>query len=136
MADDPNVLEFNIEDFRLLYPRFADLSDEVLTLTFKQAALFVGNPGRRNIQPLEKREAIIFALMCHRLTKYLDGINGAAGPVSNATEGSVSIGFAIPSLNNHPYWYSTSCGQEFIALMAPYIYGGVQYTPPFAEPWG
>lgn len=124
--------------FRIRYPQFDDFDSATLEVVFEEAATFVGNPGRCRLSDGWQKQAI-YALMCHLLEMAIrskDSGGDGSGPMSSASEGTVSIGYGIPALNRKSWLTETDCGRKFAWIMALVTYGGRIYTPPYHHPWG
>jgi hypothetical protein len=72
--------------------------------------------------PFERKENIAMLVLAHLLSLSLRGANGGNGPITNASEGSVSVGFG--QLKNANWWTQTPYGSMFWSLFS-------RYTTPF-----
>jgi hypothetical protein len=118
-------------EFKQFKPQFADVADATLALYFSLACGIVDNTDAspfpyapdRNV---EVRRFILYALLCHLLTMDRNTRNsgGASGPMTAASEGSVSVSFAAPPLSDNAYYSETPCGRAFLAMIRPYALGG------------
>lgn len=68
--------------------------------------------------PFAQQENIAMLVVAHLLSLSLRGANGGTGPVSNASEGSVSVGFH--GLRNMNWWTQTPYGAMFWSLFSRY----------------
>jgi hypothetical protein len=86
------------------------------------------------------RQILLWALMCHLATLAWQGRQGQYGTLTNATEGSVTAGFTLPTLPVQGVtgaWYGlTACGLMAWTLLRRYALGGVSFKPPHYHPWG
>lgn len=128
------IVVFDPDEFRELYPQFADLTDIQLEFYFEQATAIIDNtecskvpydPPRNNL-----RKLILYALVCHLAELALRG-GGATGPMTNASEGSVSAGFATYSRQNGWWFNQTQCGATAYQLMLKFMVGGRLYRGCF-----
>ena len=135
---------FDPVNFRESFPQFTEelFTDAQLTNAFKVAATVIDNSPNALIpydpeKGIYDREVILNALTCHLLTMNIQARNGQPGPVASASEGSVSISFAVPSIDDNAYFLQTPCGQLFMQLIAKYAVGGL-YVGPDCDfhPWG
>ncbi len=140
------IVVFNPEDFRQDFPQFADpvkYTDRRLQSAFNAACLSVDNTDKSPIpyDPDKQdftRETLLYYLTCHILTMAEWGANGQSGPVTNATEGSVSVGFAAPQItnSNKSYFDETPCGRAFWQMSMRFRMGGRYYPACNYHPWG
>ncbi|OUO94800.1 DUF4054 domain-containing protein [Cloacibacillus sp. An23] len=122
------VISFDIAAFRAAYPQFADISDEQLQGFWDVACIISGlNRDGSVISDLDARQVILFMLVCHLATLYQRG--AVVGPLTSATEGSVSSGFAAPPYTLQNWWYlQTPCGAAYWEAMRPYRVGVRYYA--------
>ena len=128
------AVEFDVNEFRVIYPQFADITDAQLNYFFEAATILVDNSGRSKVPynppDVTTRKTILYALVCHLATLSLRG-GGVVGTLSNAAEGSVSTGFAVPQNPNAAWYNQTQCGAFAYQLMVPFIVGGRSYNGCF-----
>ena len=136
------VVVFDAVAFRESYPQFTEelLTDAQLQQAFSVACLIVDNTDQSYVpydpdNNILVRETLLYLLVCHLATLALWPI-GQAGPQSNATQGSVSVGFAIPQWPNGQYFNQTPCGQTFWTIAQRYLAGGRYYAAKVVHPWG
>lgn len=136
------VVVFDPAEFREAYPKFTTdlLSDGELQNAFEVACVVVDNTPKSKIpydpdNGVEIRKTLLYLLICHLATLALWPV-GQSGPQSNATQGSVSVGFAIPTWLNGQYFNQTPCGQTFWLLIQRYLIGGRYYAAKVFHPWG
>lgn len=134
------VVQFDAADFLELYPQFVGkVTEKQMQYAFKQACLFVDNTENSPFpydpeNGVEKRKILLDLLTCHLLSLSLWEIN-QAGPLTNATEGSVSVGYQAPTGSDE--WYKLSkCGRDYWMLMHKFGLGGKYYPKPNYHPWG
>jgi hypothetical protein len=135
------VVVFNPEEFKQVMPQFADLSDDVLNYYFGMATGVIDNTDASPfpydpIKGIFARKYILYALTCHLLTMRQRAANGQPGPLTSASEGSVSTGFAVPPVSDRSYYSETACGRSFLALIRPYALGGRIVPACHWHPWG
>ena len=138
------VVTFSPADFRQDFPQFADpvkYPDRRLQSSFNTAATLLDNseaspvpydPGRGELT----RETMLHYLTCHLLTLAGWAADGRSGPISNASEGSVSVGFAVPQVADDNYYLQTPCGQTYWQMSLPYRVGGRYHPVKPYHPWG
>ena len=145
------VVVWDVAEFRTLYPQFdypggrMPCTDGQLAGLFEMACALVDNSETSTI-PYEPdrgvtiRKVLLYAIVCHLATLAWQGRQGQFGTISNATEGSVSVGFQQPTLPASGVtqaWYGqTPCGLLAWSLLRRYALGGVGYKPPKYHPWG
>ena len=138
------VVEFSSADFRQDFPQFADLEkypDRRLRGAFNAATLGLDNSDASPVpydpdKNVFARETMLYYLTCHILTLADWAANGQTGPVANASEGSVSAGFAVPQVTDKSYFLETPCGRSFWQMSLPYRLGGKYYPVKPYHPWG
>ena len=139
------VVTLNISDFRTFYPRFEDATkyaDAYITAMFDVACTLINNTESSFIPydppKIKLRERILYAAVCHLLTKNEQG-DEQTGVITSASQGSVSVGFSPVNGNSYAaqYWSQTRCGQLVWMLLSPYRLGGRLYTEsPEYHPYG
>ena len=122
--------------FREVFPQFTEdiFTDAQLVNTFKMGTTIIDNSPNAIIpydpaKGVYDREMVLNALICHLLTMTQRAREGQAGPVASASEGSVSVSFAVPSVDDKSYYIQTPCGQLFLQLVAKYVVGGLYVSP-------
>lgn len=152
-----NVI-FNPTEWRQAYKDFAGLSDIQLEMAWDIATTIVSNdecsPVRYNPPQDTKRKTILYLLVAHIVALGVagsdsSGATGAssntgdasqAGPISSASEGSVSVSFAVAAPDgsgSNASWYDqTRYGQTVLRLLRPYMMGGRYYPVRHVHPWG
>lgn len=136
------VVEFDPTEFRDSYPKFNEtlLTDGQLREAFSVACLMLDNSDRSPVpyDPVKGvmvRKTLLYLLVCHLATLAVWPL-GQSGPQSNATQGSVSIGFAIPAWQNAHYFNQTICGQTFWQAVQRFLGGGRYFADHHVHPWG
>lgn len=136
------VVVFNPEQFRAMYPRFTQdvITDAELRQAFDVACLILDNTNASPVpydpdKDVFVRRTLLYLLVCHLATMALWPV-GQSGPMSNATQGSVSVGFSIPSRLNGQYFQHTPCGQTFWQAIQRYLAGGRYFPARYHHPWG
>ena len=110
------MAEFPLATFRLLYPAFAQATDEVVLATADTALCYVSERG------CKCSEAMWMLMVAHLLFLAALGAQGqfTPGMLAGATIDKVTVSFAMPAqttpwafwLNRSPY------GQQFAALLS------------------
>ena len=129
-------VKFDPATFREVFPQFTEdmFTDAQLTNAFKMVTTVIDNSPNAVIpfdpdKGVYDREMVLNALVCHLLAMAQRAKEGQAGPVASASEGSVSISFAVPSIDEDSYYLQTPCGQMFLKLVAKYAVGGLYVGP-------
>lgn len=118
------VVEFEPTAFRALYPQFTDppVTDAMLTGYFQLATLILNNSCQSIVIDARKREWLLNLLVAHIATVTPNAANSGGGsgttmvgPVSSATEGSVSIasGWAAQISQNAGWFMQSQFGALF-----------------------
>lgn len=108
-------MSFPLAKFRLLYPAFADVGDEVVHAAAEQASCLA------DINGCKCSEQAWMALTAHVLALRAAGEAGGAvpGQIASATIDKVSVSFqAAPSGDSWQHWLNTTpYGQQAAALL-------------------
>ena len=135
------IVTFDSGEFLSIYPRFSGvLTPAQLQNAFDVACLVLDNT-ESSVVPydptngINDRKTLLYALTCHIASMALWG-NVQAGPASGATEGSVSVSFAVPDVTNASWFKMTPCGQLFWQATRKYVVGGRYYARRYSHPWG
>lgn len=140
------VVVFDPEAFLEMFPKFTKpdgtslLTDAQLQACFDQACLLLDNTDKSPVpydpdKGIMIRKTLLNLLVCHLATLALWPL-GQSGPLSSATEGSVSSGFQIPTGTGSAFYNQTPCGQAYWQAMLPYTIGGRYYAKHYYHPWG
>lgn len=134
------VVTFDPAAFKTRYPEFATRSDTLCQMYFDEATLYLNNSDSSAVQDVGQRASLLNMLVAH-IAKInpLDGSGGGlAGPITSASEGSVSVGTSLPTLPGSAAWFAMST-YGFAYWQATARYRSFKYrTPlqPFAQyPW-
>jgi hypothetical protein len=133
-----SVVIFDSAAFKLRYPEFASRSDALTQMYFDEATLYLNNTDTSQVQDIGQRAMLLNMLAAH-IAKLnpTDGSSGGglAGPITSASEGSVSVGTSLPALPGTAAWYAMST-YGFAYWQATARYRTFKYrTPrqPFAQ---
>jgi hypothetical protein len=130
----------DMADFRAERPQFAGLSDQVLQRLYWDACELVGN-REDSLVPYSPpavitRRRLIFLAMCHLAELESRAAQGIDGAVTNATEGTVSVGVTLPQGRQGDAWWNlTPYGQQFAQMIAPYRTGFFYFAHREAHPF-
>ena len=144
------VVVWDESAWRELYPQFDEgqayyCTSAQLAQLWTVAVTLVDNTDASQIpydpdKGVYVRRVILYALVCHLATLAWQGRQGQYGTLTNATEGSVTAGFTLPTLPVQGVtgaWYAlTPCGLMAWTILRRYALGGVSYKPPHYHPWG
>lgn len=136
------IVEFSPAEFREAYPRFAgdSVTDAQITWYWDVACSLINNTdnSRFPYEPskgVNTRKTLLYLLMCHLLTMAQWG-GGQSGPLTSATEGSVSVGFQQVMMGNQAWFSQTPCGRTLLMMLRPYILGGFIFPNRSFHPYG
>ncbi|WP_297849464.1 DUF4054 domain-containing protein [uncultured Desulfovibrio sp.] len=139
------VVVFDPQAFLEAYPRFAPggkplLTNAQLEQAFEVACLLLDNSDASPVpydpdRGIMIRRTLLWLIVCHLATLALWPV-GQSGPMSSATEGSVSVSFSLPQNTGKAFWNSTPCGQTFWQALQPYVVGGRYFGVRHYHPWG
>jgi hypothetical protein len=135
---------FDPAEFRQRFPQFADpgkFSDAYLRMAFETACLIFDHTDASPApydpeQGIYNRKIILQYLTGHLLSLAAQADKGQAGPISSASEGSVSVSFAVPQVTDKSYFLLTWYGQTYWQLAAFCRIGGRMYPLKPFHPWG
>jgi hypothetical protein len=108
---------FNVATFKARYPEFAAVSNTLLEACFNEATLYLSNSDDSPVTNLIRR-----ALFLNMLTAHIAYIGGAlnadgkpnpVGRVSNASEGSVSVGLEYNTPGTAAWFNQSQYGAAF-----------------------
>jgi hypothetical protein len=111
------IVTFDAAAFKVAYPAFVNVNDDLLQSCFDQAGLYLNNTDCSPVQDIATRTQLLWMLTAH--IAYLRGAlspTGALVPVgraSNATEGSVSIGLEYAMPGTAAWFNQTQWGAAF-----------------------
>uniref|UniRef100_A0AAU6W2Z1 DUF4054 domain-containing protein n=4 Tax=unclassified bacterial viruses TaxID=12333 RepID=A0AAU6W2Z1_9VIRU len=104
------IATFDPVAFKVRYPEFASVSDELLAMYFEEAGLYLSNTDASPVQNVARRTMLLWMLTAH--IAYLNGAGQPEGSVtpggrvSSATEGSVSVGFDLFPATGTSAWFN------------------------------
>lgn len=122
---------FNPAAFVARYPEFTNVSTTLLGLYFQEATLYLSNADNSIVQDIPTRTILLNMLTAH--VAYLggaltaDGQPKPVGRVSNASEGSVSVGLEYMTPGSQAWFVQTQYGAAF--WQATLIYRRFRYKP-------
>lgn len=115
------VVEFSFNEFSSRYPEIK-MTETQATYAFEMASLLLTNTPCSVVCCLNERKLLLYLLTAHILSLGNRG-NDAVGAVSNAHEGSVSVGFASLGQLGQNYFGQTQYGLLFWELVKKYMSG-------------
>jgi len=116
------VVVFDSAEFRLLYPSIT-ATDEQLVMYFAMAETFLDNTECSVVKDLDARKTMLYLLVAHIALLSQQAENGSpvVGRISNATEGTVSVGLDYGTMGNNERWYlQTPWGAMYWQLTKKY----------------
>lgn len=114
------VVVFNAEEFKTLYPQFANVDDAVLENYFNAATLLLDNTPNSKVKDLQERTMLLYMLTCHIATLKKRG-DSIVGTITAATEGKVNV--SVTPLVNANWYTQTVCGSMYWQATAKYRLG-------------
>lgn len=119
------MADFPLATFRILYPQFDSVDDDVVLAVADKAACYI------NMYCSDCNDQGWMLLVAHMLflRAAIDGGTATPGPVASATIGSVSVSYqAAPTGDSWLFWLNqTPFGQELAALLAA-CFSGAMYV--------
>ncbi len=135
------IVTFDATEWLEAYPQFqGQLTEAQLQQAFNVACLMLDNSDASPIpydpnNGIEVRKTLLWLLVCHLAALALRPVN-QSGPMTSATEGSVSVGFQVPQSLNGQYFNQTPCGSTFWQAIRKWIVGGSYYDERHYHPFG
>lgn len=135
------IVTFDADEWLEAYPQFKGLlTTAQLNQAFGVATLMLDNTDASPVpydpkKGIETRKILLWLLVCHLASLALRPVN-QSGPMTSATEGSVSVGFQVPSALNGRYFSQTPCGDSYWQAIKRYVIGGKYYDTRHFHPWG
>jgi hypothetical protein len=120
------IATFDYQAWVLRYPEFANVSETLADAYFAEATLYLRNDGTGPVQNASQQLTLLNMLTAHIAAlnaKNPDGssASGLVGPITSATEGSVSVGSGlIVEPGTAGYFQQTPYGYAFWTATAPY----------------
>lgn len=122
MNDD--VVVFDVDEFKTLYPQFANVDETILQNYFNAATLLLDNTDKSHVKDLAERKMLLYMLTCHIATLKGRG-DSIVGTITAATEGKVNV--SVTPLVNANWYNQTVCGSMYWQATAKYRVG-VRYV--------
>lgn len=143
------IVQFDWIVFQAMFPQFASAGQAVAQMYFDSATLYVANTDCAIIPydtsltpPITTRATILNWTTAHLMKLFIGDGTGPSpfvGPVSDATQGSVSVSTTLGNLPaSATWWATTTYGFNAWGMMAPFRTGRYQALPGrFAQNnWG
>lgn len=122
--------EFPLAKFRILYPQFETVADDVVLAVAEQAFCYM------TVNACGCDDQLWMLMVAHLLQLRFDAEDGGVSPgaVTSASISGVSVSLSAPSSSSAwSHWLNlTPWGQQFLALYNRCNVGG-GYAGPFAE---
>lgn len=122
MNDD--VVVFDVDEFKTLYPQFKNVDDTILQNYFNAATLLLDNTNQSPVKDLAERKMLLYMLTCHIATMKKRG-DSIVGTITAATEGKINV--SVTPLVNANWYTQTLCGSMYWQATAKYRLG-VRYV--------
>lgn len=122
MNDD--VVVFDVDEFKTLYPQFENVDEAILQNYFNAATLLLDNTNKSPVKDLAERKMLLYMLTCHIATLKKRG-DSIVGTITAATEGKVNV--SVTPLVNMNWYTQTVCGSLYWQATAKYRVG-VRYV--------
>lgn len=114
-------VSFDFNEFNKLYPEL-NAQQKKAELDFELAGYILTNTSYSIVGDLEERKRLLYLLTAHILCLQNRG-NDAVGAISNAHEGSVSVGYASLGNLGQSYFGQTQYGLLFLMMVRKYMSG-------------
>lgn len=123
MNDD--VVVFDVDEFKTLYPQFANVDGTILQNYFNAATLLLDNTDKSPVKDLAERKMLLYMLTCHIATLKGRG-DSIVGTITAATEGKVNV--SVTPLVNANWYNQTVCGSMYWQATSKYRVGVRYYA--------
>lgn len=127
------IAVFSYPTFVARYPEFAGIDPSLAAAYFAEATLYLRNDGTGPVQDAGQQLVLLNMLVAHiaklnALNADGSSASGLVGPITSATEGSVSVGSGLVVEAGTAGWFQqTSYGYAFWNATAPYR--SMRYVP-------
>ncbi len=112
-------INFNIKEFRKIYPEFSDIEKLKLQYFQNLAFLILKTSKIPNNFNNNQRENLLWLLICHLASLDKRG-NTLVGSLSSASEGSVSSSFSLPQKMDNSWFNQSQYGATFKQIIQSY----------------
>lgn len=132
---------FDYNAWLLSYPQFSTLtSEQVVGSILPIAEIYCRNDGGGPVT-LATTQTVLLNMMVAHIAQLMygadgGGASGLVGRISNASEGSVSVGTDFPTTPNNAWFFQTPFGAMFWQATA--AYRTMRYIPGYTRnfnPW-
>lgn len=118
------IVAFDPTAFKAAWPEFSLTDDAILSRNFAYATLQLNNSCCSRVKDANIRELLLNLLVAH-ITFLTNGANGIPAPgivgrISNATEGSVSVGAEFSGPDTAQFYLQTKYGAQYWQSTASY----------------
>jgi len=120
------IATFNPQLFAARYPEFQGLDAALTSAYFAEATLYLRNDGTGPVQDAGQQLMLLNMLTAHiaslnQLNPDGSSASGLVGPITSASEGSVSVSSGLVVESGTAGWLQqTAYGAQFLAATAPY----------------
>jgi len=108
---------FNPTTFKLRYPEFAAVANDLLALFFDEATLYMDNSDTSIVQDIPRRTTLLNMLTAHVTAlsgaTAADGQPKPVGRIASAGEGSVSVSLEYMTPGTMAWFVQTQYGAAF-----------------------
>lgn len=116
------IVTFDYAEFIKFFPEFATMTEAQGQNYFDIATGILSNRIGAVVCCKKKLKRMLYLLTAHLAFLFNRGA-GTTGVLSSATEGSVSVGFAVPQNLNNTWFNQSQFGQTFWLLAKTYMIG-------------
>lgn len=114
------MTDFDLAKFRILFPQFDSVTDEVVTAVAEQASCYITRACDDKCT-----EQLWFLIVAHLLNLRADIAAGGGKALTSASMGGVSVSMAQPAnaSDRRAWLFITPFGQQYLALESKCIGG-------------
>jgi hypothetical protein len=118
-------MEFDVDEFRAIYPQFAETSETALDFYWQNALLISGLADDTRYTEQERKN-LLYMLVCHLATL---AARGTAGSMTSAKQGEVQANYSTLATIGSDDWYNlTPCGAAYYQAVKRGRYGGIWFA--------
>lgn len=111
---------FTYEEFMNVFTDLKKVSNDQFSFYRQLAPNYIDINYYFGDLPVERQKYIAMLVLAHVLSLALRGANGGIGQITNASEGSVSVGFQGVT-GGYNWWKQTPYGAMFWGILSRYL---------------
>lgn len=127
------MVEFSADEFLAIYPEFTGAATPSLQFNFNLATLNISNCCGSPVPDPNVRQSLLYLLTAHITALFTPSAQnanqppGIVGRISNASQGSVSVGAQMPGTISSAWFDQTKYGAHFWTITA--VFRTIHHIP-------